>query len=105
MGTPNREIGLGPVDPPDYEVQFDYRDDYDSMTIAIVEAVADVRDVSVTDIVPPLSDVVDPSALERIFRPVSDDDRRRGWVTFFLCDCRVIVSSDGWIRVYGPDDE
>lgn len=90
---------------PDYEEQFDYRDNYDSLTIAVAEGISDVKDVPVTEIVPPLSDVVDPGALEQIFRPLPDGEARAGWVTFFIHNCKVIVSSDGWLRIFDLEDD
>lgn len=101
----DHQIGIGSRPAPDYEMQFDYRDDYDSLTIAIAESISDVKGVPVTDIVPPMSDVVDPGALEQIFRPLPDGQRRAGWVTFFLHGLKIVVSSDGWIRIYDLEEE
>lgn len=103
--TPVQEHGApGSVESPDYEMQFDLRDEVDNVTIGIAEGVSDVKDVPVTDIIPPLSDVIDPSALENIFRPLPGGRQRNGWVTFFLHGCKVIVTSDGLIRIYDLEE-
>lgn len=70
------------------------------LSVTIVEAIADVRDVDVTDLVPRIRRAVDPDALERIFRQHPDAPDRDGWVTFFLCDCRITVDSTGRLSIY-----
>lgn len=70
------------------------------LSVTIVEAIADVRDVDVTDLVPRVREAVDPDALERTFRRRPDGSRRDGWVTFFCCGCRVIVDSTGHLTIY-----
>lgn len=80
------------------------------LPVTIVEAVAEVRDVDVTDLVPRIHRAVDPDALERIFRQHPDGHERDGWVTFFLCGCRITVDSTGHLSIYdgradAPRDE
>jgi len=66
----------------------------------VVTAVADANDVDVTDLDVRLYDIVDPDALERLFRPRADGiPRARGQVVFEMAGCTVVVHSDGDVEV------
>ena len=71
-----------------------------SLALAVVDAVADREGVDAVDLDPPLSDVVDPDGLERLFRVDAAGNRRvRGHVTFPYGAYRVTVTSDGEVEV------
>lgn len=70
------------------------------LVVDIVEAIADVRDVPPTELLPTIQESVDTDGLERVFRPHPSASNRQGWVTFFFYDCRVVVSSDGHLQVF-----
>lgn len=68
------------------------------VSTAVVVAVADVTDTHPTDL-PPLYDVVDPDALDAIFRPSGDGQPGPGvHVTFTMAGCTVSIR-DGAITV------
>lgn len=50
----------------------------------------------------PLGDVVDPDALDALFRGV-DGTPPTGEVFFALDGCKVLVRSDGWVIVRNPE--
>jgi hypothetical protein len=56
---------------------------------AVVEAVADAKDVDSTELEPPLTTVVDADALDNLF--VSETD---GCVVFEYSGCEVVVESN-----------
>lgn len=70
------------------------------LVVTIVEAIAAVRDLSPTELLPTLQASVDTDGLERVFRPHPNAPNRQGWVTFFFCDCRIVVGADGRFRVF-----
>lgn len=61
----------------------------------VVEAVADELDVDPTDLENPLSDVIDPDALDAIFK----GQGRSGVIRFSYYGCRVVVQEDGQVTV------
>ena len=68
----------------------------------VIEAVAEARGVDPLDL-PPLYDVIDPDALNRLFN--SDSPGRPngpGRVTFTLSGCEVVVESDGEVTATAP---
>ncbi|WP_306060866.1 HalOD1 output domain-containing protein [Natronococcus wangiae] len=66
----------------------------------VLEAIVDAEDVSPTALEPPLNDVVDPAALDRLFEPTAADDSvRGGHVSFRYRGCDVTISSDGNIKL------
>lgn len=77
----------------------------ESIALAVVEAIAEREAVDPIDLDRPLYDVVDPDALENLFRvdhagrPVG-----RGHVTFAYGDYLVRVSSDREISVFDRGD-
>jgi len=69
----------------------------DSISLRVVEALADVTDTAPSEL-DPLYNTVDPEALDRLFQPDSSDGVR---VTFEYGDARVEVRGDGTILVDG----
>ena len=69
----------------------------DSMSLRVVEALADATDTA-ADELEPLYSVIDPEALDRLFQSGSSDEIR---VTFEYGDSRVEVRGDGTITVDG----
>ena len=77
---------------------------HDSVSQAIVEAVADREGVDVTELEPPRFDplytVVDPEALDSLFAPTHGGETRgRGTVTFDYEGYAITVYSDGRIDI------
>jgi hypothetical protein len=70
------------------------------LVVTIVEAIASVRDLAPTEILPVIQESVDTDGLERVFRSHPSAPNRRGWVTFFFCDCRVVLTADGLLWVF-----
>lgn len=68
-------------------------------TEAVVDAVAEVHDCEPTDL-PPLNDVLDSEALDRVFTDtLGGRTRRDGHLVFQYCDCTVVVSGSGKVVV------
>lgn len=62
---------------------------------AVVLAVSRVRDVDPLEINPPLYDVIDPDALERLFRNTASTARAvESTVTFTMAECEVTVTDE-----------
>lgn len=70
------------------------------LVVTVVEAVAAVRDRSPADLLPVVQESVDADGLERVFRAHPSASNRRGWVTFFFRDCRIVLHSDGLLQVF-----
>ncbi|WP_435158459.1 HalOD1 output domain-containing protein [Haladaptatus sp. DFWS20] len=64
-----------------------------SITVRIQEAIA-AREQSEWSDCPPLYDVVDPDALERLFAPTQAGTERHGTVTFQYCGYQVTINSN-----------
>ena len=74
-----------------------------SPTEAVVDAVAEVHDCEPTDL-PPLSDVLDPEALDGLFTDTPGGRTRRdGHLVFRYCDCSVVVLGSGKVVVDAND--
>jgi len=71
-----------------------------SLSVSVVEAVAEAKNVAPVDIQQPLADVVDPDALNRLFERTDGD----GHVTFELADHEVTVHATGEILVRARSD-
>jgi hypothetical protein len=70
-----------------------------SPSLAVVEAVCRVVGESPTAI-DPLAGVIDPEALDALFRPTGRGPARAdGTVTFAFCGCEVVVEGSGEITV------
>lgn len=74
----------------------------DTVTSAIVRAVADREEVDPTDMAQPLADVLDPDSLASLL----DSGPGRGdlTVSFRYRSYRVTVSDDGWVEL-GPGSQ
>ncbi|GKZ14126.1 MULTISPECIES: HalOD1 output domain-containing protein [Haladaptatus] len=67
---------------------------------AVVNAIADYEDASPDDIGPRLYDVIDPDALDSLFRPRVDGAARDGGKAVFRYrDYEITYESDGWIHI------
>ncbi|WP_290818876.1 HalOD1 output domain-containing protein [Halovivax sp.] len=80
--------------------------DGESLSLAIVEAVAEREGVDVTEIEPPeyqsLYEVCDPEALDVLFSPREGETRRSpGEIKLRFCGYDVVVTSDGGVTVDG----
>lgn len=72
-------------------------DDNSSLTMALINAIADQEDVDPTELNPPLFDVLDPEALDSLFRTTE------GGVTFTYLEYAVAVQSDGTVELRERD--
>jgi hypothetical protein len=61
----------------------------------VIEAVAEVADVGPTTTLIPLSDRIDPDALDTLFA----DSEGKAKTTFRVCGHEVLVRSDGQVRI------
>lgn len=72
----------------------------ESVTVRIVEGVAEREGVEPVALTPPLHDVVDPEALESLFSdPISGVQREGIQVTFSYCGYTVSVAGRGEVTV------
>lgn len=67
----------------------------DDVILEVVEKIAAAENVDPLELTPPLYDVVDPDALEKLF----DNDRTLGTFTFNYRGYEVSVLSDGCVSV------
>jgi len=76
-------------------------DDRDqSLTTAVIEAVADAADLEPAELGTPLYDQIDPDALDNLFSDRHNGMARgSGHVVFTLLDYEVTVYSDGYVVV------
>lgn len=102
----SRDSGRTPVgaQAETYRVQHEWSDS-EPLYYTVARAVAAITDTHPTN-VESVDEVVDPDALDRLFRPLSDGDLRKsgGYVAFTLDDCDVIVYWDGEIVIHAPHD-
>ncbi|WP_255194903.1 HalOD1 output domain-containing protein [Halorarius litoreus] len=92
-----------PIVPPDEQLVHEERVEFggpSELVVTIVEVIADVRNCSPTDLLPGIHESVDTDGLERVFRPHPGAPNRQGWVTFFFCGCRVVVTADGTLGIF-----
>lgn len=68
------------------------------ISTAVVTAVAAIEDTPIEDL-EPLSDRVDPEALDEVFEPLSEGRRRGGVLRFSFEGCAVAVESEGTVRI------
>jgi hypothetical protein len=71
-------------------------EDEDPITLCVVEAVAEATETDPLNM-QPLSEVIDPDSLERLFE--TPDPPQRGYVVFRFEGCDVTVSADEWVAV------
>lgn len=69
--------------------------DNQTVSQSVVEAVAEAENVKHQELTPPLYDVIDPDALEKLFTHKS----ATGKIVFNYNSCEVNVFSDGYISV------
>lgn len=82
-----------------FRVEYDWTDP-DSISNAIIEAVATCAGVGVLDL-DPLNDVVDPDSLNALFSPRSDGTPRHGISVQFTFNGYVVtVDSEGTIEAW-----
>ncbi|RKD97266.1 HalOD1 output domain-containing protein [Halopiger aswanensis] len=84
--------------------------DDQSLSFAVIAAVAEREGVDPTDIEPPeyeaLYDAINPEALDSLFAPRTDGTARTaGRVEFTYCDYHVVVTSDGDVEVHDDDPQ
>lgn len=65
----------------------------------VVEKVAEVEDVDPLELTPPLYDVIDPDALDKLFASMPTAGRMEGQVTFSYNGYEVTVCGDGHVFV------
>ncbi|RQG95523.1 HalOD1 output domain-containing protein [Natrarchaeobius chitinivorans] len=69
-------------------------------SMRVLAAIADAEGVSPAALEPPLTDVVDTAALDRLFESTaSDASTRRGRVSFRYRGYEITVDSDGTVDV------
>lgn len=73
-------------------------EDERSLSLCVVEAVAEATGTDPVNM-QPLSEVIDPDSLERLFE--TPNPPQRGYIGFTFEGCNVTVSADEWIAV-GP---
>lgn len=73
-------------------------EEQESVTWKVVEAVAEEKGVSPLDL-EPLNNIVNPDALDKLFRPVSGTDRSLGQVSFRYSGYEISVFPDGDVEV------
>jgi len=72
--------------------------DSDSLTVAIVSAVAESKGVAPVDL-PPLYNAIDVDALSALFAPTSSEDRDSGQASFEYAGRAIDVNADGTVAV------
>ncbi|WP_293032883.1 HalOD1 output domain-containing protein [Natronococcus sp.] len=69
-------------------------------SLRVVERIAEAEGADPAELKPPLGDVVDASALDRLFEPTGRDDAiRRGSVSFRYCGYDVTIRPDGRVTL------
>ena len=77
-----------------------------TLSTTIVHAIATVADVDVSQGEFSLYDSIDPDALERLFSPKNDGEKRTGGhVAFTALDHEVYVYANGDVFIYPPAHE
>lgn len=77
------------------------QEQYRQISLAVVDAVAERLGTDPEDLRPPLSEVVNPDALNALFAPTPSGDPRtgEGRVEFTYANQRVVVRADGTVHV------
>ncbi|WP_227375548.1 HalOD1 output domain-containing protein [Haladaptatus halobius] len=79
--------------------------DSETPSIAVVNAIAEHEEASPDDIGQQLYDVIDPDALDALFRPRTDGKSRSdGNAVFTYHGHRITYRSDGWVYVTDDTD-
>lgn len=72
----------------------------ESLSMTIINAVADAKDVDPADLGTPLYEVVDPDAIDRLFQDRADGiPRPSGQIVFTMADCKVTVHDHDRVTV------
>jgi len=67
----------------------------DHLVYDVIRAVADAKGIDPLGVETRVNDVVDPDALDRLFRDRPNGTSRiGGYLVFYMCDCEVVVSGD-----------
>lgn len=75
-----------------------------SLSVAVVQAVADAEGVEPLAVDPPLGRVIDAAALDTLFVPTDDSTPADGSVTFRYAGYEVVVDHAGAVTLRpGPD--
>lgn len=100
-----RDSNLGDSSPGEVYLYHDWGRD-DSVTATILEGVAAVTDRPLTDLDPPLFEVVNPDALDTLCQPLTDGELRdgNGRLTLPIYDCTVTLHWDGTVAIDPPDE-
>jgi hypothetical protein len=70
-----------------------------SVSLSVVEAVAEAEGVAPEALTPPLYEAIDPDALERVFAATSTSARMDGQVTFSYNGYAITVQGDGSVAL------
>jgi len=73
--------------------------DHDSIALAVVQSVAEREGVDPVALEPPLHAVVDPEALEALFRSTNTTERMAGTIQFDYCGYTVHVDASGTVHL------
>ncbi|MBX0288406.1 HalOD1 output domain-containing protein [Haloarcula salinisoli] len=85
-----------------YYIKHDF-DGPAELTTTLAHALSDISGVDVTDTGFTLYDYIDPDALDALFKPAADAERRfNGNLTFTVWNHTVTVYSDGQIAIVPP---
>ena len=76
-----------------------------ALSTRVITAVADTKDCSVSELTPPLYNVIDPEALEMLFQSASKSAAADATVSFHYADCDVTVHGDGTVTVTVTDPD
>lgn len=78
----------------------------EEISAKVVEAVAAAKGIEPTALDTRLYEIIDPDALDAIFRPKADGTPRIGGkITFTMDGCRVAIHNDGNVDVTPPAEE
>ncbi|WP_135822395.1 HalOD1 output domain-containing protein [Halostella litorea] len=75
-----------------------------NLSESVVEAMAKAESVDPMELTPPLYEVIDPDAIDRVFAPTPSNERRRGHLSFSYNGYVVNVSGDGSVCVEKPEE-
>lgn len=81
-------------------VEHDFDNQTSELTVTVVDAVSQVAGITPTEIVPRVTDSLDPDGLDRLFQPGPDGQPRSGRLVFELLEYTVEVHGDGTVAVY-----
>lgn len=74
-------------------------------TQKVVERIAEAEGVSPVELTPPLCEVVDPDALDRLFASTATAGRMKGRVVFNYDGYEVSVHGDGYVSIDAEEVE